>query len=291
MKLPVDDTIKSLLNDRLGQLENHFNSDVISFFGPIIDGTEGMFLRIIEELASDPKKHDSLFILLTTPGGSAISVERHVNIIRHHYNEVHFVVPDYAYSAGTIFCMSGDSIHMDYFGVLGPIDPQVQNKEGKLVAALGYLDKVKELVEKAKNNELTQAEFLILKEMDLAELRGYEQAKELTIDLLKKWLVKYKFKNWTQHQTDTTLVGQQVTLEQKEKRAEEIADILSNNNRWKSHSRPINIEALEKDLKLKIDNYSNNIQRRDLIRSYYFLLTDYIQKNNLRLFLHTRSFI
>lgn len=195
MKLPVDDTIKSLLNDRLGQLENHFNSDVISFFGPIIDGTEGMFLRIIEELASDPKKHDSLFILLTTPGGSAISVERHVNIIRHHYNEVHFVVPDYAYSAGTIFCMSGDSIHMDYFGVLGPIDPQVQNKEGKLVAALGYLDKVKELVEKAKNNELTQAEFLILKEMDLAELRGYEQAKELTIDLLKKWLVKYKFKN------------------------------------------------------------------------------------------------
>lgn len=59
-------------------------------------------------------------------------------------------MPDYAYSAGTIFCMSGDSIHMDYYSVLGPIDPQVQNKEGKLVTALGYLDKVKELVEKAK---------------------------------------------------------------------------------------------------------------------------------------------
>ena len=116
-----------------------------------------------------------------TGGGSAIAVERYVNILRKHYTEVNFIVPDYAYSAGTIFCMSGDYIYMDYFSVLGPIDPQIQNKEGKFVAALGYLDKINELIEKAKNNDLTQAEFLILKDFDLAELRGYEQAKELTI--------------------------------------------------------------------------------------------------------------
>ena len=88
-----------------------------------------------------------MYIILTTTGGSAIAVERYVNIIRYHYKEVHFIVPDYAYSAGTIFCMSGDSIFMDYFSVLGPIDPQVQNKEGKWVAALGYLDKVNEFQE------------------------------------------------------------------------------------------------------------------------------------------------
>lgn len=46
--------------------------------------------------------------------------------------------------------MSGDSIYMDYFSVLGPIDPQVQNKEGKWVAALGYLDKVNEYIEKQR---------------------------------------------------------------------------------------------------------------------------------------------
>lgn len=229
--------------------------------------------------------------MITTPGGSAIAVERHVNIIRHHYKEVHIIVPDYSYSAGTIFCMSGDSIHMDYYSVLGPIDPQVQNKEGKLVPALGYLDKVRELVEKAKNKELTQAEFLILKDLDLAELRAYEQAKELTIDLLKNWLVKYKFKNWVKHRTNPQHIGKPVTLEEKQKRAEEIADILSDNNRWKSHGRPINIEVLEKELRLEIDNYSNNTQRRDLIRAYHFLLTDYIQKNNLRMFVHTRCFI
>ena len=56
--------------------------------------------------------------------------------------------------------------------VLGPIDPQVMNKDGKFVAALGYLDKINELIKKARDNELTNAEFIILKDFDLAELRA-----------------------------------------------------------------------------------------------------------------------
>ncbi|WP_205749473.1 SDH family Clp fold serine proteinase [Aquirufa rosea] len=93
---------------------------------------------------------------------------------------VDFIIPNYAYSAGTIFCMSGDNIFMDYFSVLGPIDPQVQNKEGKWVAALGYLDKVHEAIEKSSRGVLTDAEYLMIKDLDLAELRSYEQAKDLT---------------------------------------------------------------------------------------------------------------
>ena len=53
--------------------------------------------------------------------------------------------------------MSGDEIWMDYFSVLGPIDPQVKNKEGKFVPALGYLDKVNSLIDKARNGSLTIA--------------------------------------------------------------------------------------------------------------------------------------
>jgi hypothetical protein len=34
--------------------------------------------------------------------------------------------------------------------------------------------------------QLSQAEFIILKEFDLAELRAYEQAKELTKEAMKK---------------------------------------------------------------------------------------------------------
>lgn len=209
-------------------------------------------------------------------------------MVRHHYEEVNFIIPDYAYSAGTIFCMSGDEIHMDYYSVLGPIDPQVQNKEGKLVAALGYLDKVNELIEKSQNGTLSNAEFIILKDFDLAELRQYEQAKELTIDLLKKWLVKYKFKNWTKHQTTLAILNTNVTQEQKLQRAEEIADALSFHNRWKSHGRPINIDILKDELKLKIEDYSNNNVRKELIRGYYELLTDYIVSKNQTIFVHTK---
>lgn len=289
MKPALDDKIHKLLNEKLTDLESHFDADILTYFGPF-EGGENFFLKVVEELASDDNKKSRINIVLTTGGGSANVVERFVNILRHHYAEVNFIVPDYAYSAGTIFCMSGDSIYMDYFSVLGPIDPQIQNRDGKLVAALGYLDKINELLSKAKDDTLTQAEFIILKDFDLAELRGYEQAKDLTIALLKKWLVKYKFKNWNTHRSNQSLLGQAVTEEEKIERARKIADNLSNNNEWKSHGRPININSL-KELGLEIDDYSNNEERRTLIRDYYELVADYVSTKGFRSFVHTRKFI
>lgn len=280
--------VQSLLRERLNALETHFDADVMNYWGPF-QGGENVFLKIIEELAEE-QKHKAIYIILTTPGGSANVVERLVNILRYHYEEVNFIVPDYAYSAGTIFCMSGDNILMDYFSVLGPIDPQVQNKEGKLVAALGYLDKINELLKKAQTNTLTKAEFVILKDFDLAELRSYEQAKDLTIDLLQKWLVRYKFKNWNQHRTNATKIGQPVTKEEKIQRAKKIADALSDNNKWKSHGRPIDINAL-RDLRLEIDDYSENPKRRKLIRDYYDLSVEYIQSKKFPIFVQTRKFL
>jgi hypothetical protein len=289
MKPSVDNIVSNLLNQKLIELETHFNADFLVYYGPF-EGGENHFLSVVEDLAKDANKKDKLYVILTTGGGSVIVVERFVNIIRKHYVEVNFIVPDYAYSAGTIFCMSGDSIYMDYFSVLGPIDPQVQNKDGKWVAALGYLDKINELITKAQNDELTQAEFIILKDFDLAELKEYEQAKNLTIALLEKWLVKYKFKNWDKHRTNPALVGQDVTEDEKIIRAKDIADKLSDNNLWKSHGRPINIETL-KELGLEIDDYSDNATMRELIRSYYELLSDFVIKRGYRNFVHTRKFI
>ena len=284
---PIDNVVKEKLKDKLIAISEQLDGDVFSYFGIIADGNENQILKLIEDI--DNKK-ERIFVILTTGGGSAIAVERYVNILRHHYQEVNFIVPDYAFSAGTIFCMSGDNIYMDYFSVLGPIDPQVQNKDGKWVAALGYLDKINELIDKAQKNTLTQAEFVILKDFDLAELKGYEQAKELTIDLLKKWLVKFKFKDWSNHQTNPHLLNQPVSVLEKEQRANEIADLLSNNNEWKSHGRPINIDTLENKLRLKIEDYSNE-PIRPLIREYYELLSNFVNTNNIHIFVQTKNFI
>ncbi len=280
----IDIALRTLLNDSLAELETSINSDILTYFGPIVDGNENDILNIVEDLAKSENKREQLAVILTTNGGSATAVERYVNIIRHHYKKVIFIVPDCAYSAGTIFCMSGDDIWMDYFSVLGPIDPQVPNKEGKYVPALGYLDKINELICKAQNNTLSNAEFLILKDFDLAELKGYEQARELTISLLKKWLVNYKFQNWNKHKS-----GRDVTLEEKEKRAEEIASKLGDNNAWKAHGRPIDINAL-KALKLKVTDYSN-MPEREHIRNYYKIIRDYIARYKFPMFIHTRKFL
>ena len=162
MNSPIEDSLKQLLNGKLSALETYLDADVLVYSGDLGPLPPNIFTKIIEELKNDPTKHNRLFVILTTRGGSAETVERYVNILRHHYVEINFIVPDYAYSAGTIFCMSGDSIYMDYSSVLGPIDPQVLNKDKKYVAALGYLDKVNEFIAKAAAGKLTNAELIWL---------------------------------------------------------------------------------------------------------------------------------
>ncbi len=278
---------RGTVTELLKKLEEKLNGDVFTYYGEIVNGAERQVKDLIEGLSNDPDKRDKIFVFLTTPGGSLTPVQRMVDIFRHFYSEVNFIVPDYAYSAGTILCMSGDNIYMNYFSTLGPIDPQVQNKDGNLVAALGYLDKINELLDKAKNNTLSQAEFLILKDFDLAELRSYEQAKELAVDMLKKWLTKYKFKDWIVHSDGKT----RVTEQEKEARAIEIAEKLSDNNRWKSHGRPIGIETLTTDLNLKIIDFEKDQELNNLIAEYYDVLTEYINGHKFRIFFQTRLFI
>ncbi len=183
---------------------------MIFYFGEIHPSVDKAFRDFIEELKKDKEfNRNRLSIVLNTPGGSAETVEKMVNVVRHHYSEVFFIVPDSAMSAGTIFCMSGDKIYMDYSSSLGPIDPQVFNGN-KWVPALGYLDKVEELIQKSRDKTLTEAEFLILQKVDLAELRSFEMAKNLTTSLLKEWLVK--FKNWNTHNS----TNKKVQLKEKE---------------------------------------------------------------------------
>jgi membrane-bound ClpP family serine protease len=284
-----DKTIKDILDSKLSKLENSLDADVIFFYGAIQDSLEKIFRDFIETLKKDEVKNERLAIIINTPGGSAETVENMVRVIRHHYKEVYFIVPDAAMSAGTIFCMSGDKIYMDYSSSLGPIDPQVFNGKN-FVPALGYLDKVEELIEKSRLGTLTQAEFLILQKMDLAELKFYEQARNLTISLLKDWLVKYKFKNWHIHQTNPQKKGQKVTKREKEQRAEEIAKLLGDNKRWHSHGRSIDMETLRNELRLEIEDFGSDKTLFENIRTYNDLICEYIRRYDMPLFLHSRNF-
>lgn len=278
--------LANIMRKNLEQLEAQLRADVLVLYSDLNIGLENIIKMLIEDLKSE-RNNDKIYIILTTSGGSLNPVERIVNIFRHFYQEVNFIIPDYAYSAGTILCMSGDNIYMNYHSVVGPIDPQVRNKDGKYIPALGYLDKIGELIQKSKEETLTDIEAGILLNFDLAELKTYEQEKELAINIVKDWLVKYKFKSWTAHSDGTS-----VTVQEKLARAEEIASLLSDNNIWKSHSRPINIDVLRNQLKLKIISYDEGDEiLKKLIDDYYDNMKEFISMNGFNQFIQTRSFL
>lgn len=278
----LDRSIFDLIDQRAVELEEALRSDVVFYNGRI----HPALFRTFRDFIEDVKKHsrrdeNAISVVLRTGGGSAETTERMVGVLRKHYNQVNFVVPDVAMSAGTIFCMSGDKIYMDYASSLGPIDPQVQLPDsGDLVPALGYIDKVAEIVKKPK---LSPADVVMLKSIDLAKLALFEQGRDLSTDLLKNWLVEFKFKDWNEHRTNNP--GTPVTDPEKKKRAEEIAKELSNHKRWRSHGRNLDIQKLQ-SLRIEIDDYSDNGDLRAAIRGYNDLLTGYIDRNRHDFFLH-----
>ncbi|MBI4621106.1 MAG: serine dehydrogenasease [Desulfobacterales bacterium] len=279
---PLDDYIKNQLNEHLKEIETILNADGITIISPILPGLDIMVRDVIEEIT--PKKN-TLVIMLDTPGGVVEVVERMVEAIRHFYSEVIFIISDRAMSAGTIFTLSGDRILMDYFSCLGPIDPQIE-KDGVLVPALSYLNQFDRLNEKAQKGTLTSAEYALLSKLDLGELYQFEQARELSIELLIKWLSNYKFKNWTQTETRQ----QPVTQQMKKDRAKQIATDLSDNKKWHSHGRGIDMKTLTGELNLKIEDYTTIPKLGPTVREYFELLRDYMDRGKMRTFVHTRRF-
>lgn len=215
----LDNTTMNVLNYYIDEIQNSIkveyglDVDLISYTGEISEFVVNGFQELIETI----KRNQILAIVLSTPGGSATAVEKMVQIVRYHYEEVYFIIPNFAMSAGTIFSMAGDKIFMDYASTLGPIDPQILNQENRWVPALGYIDKIEEFISKSNEGTLTEAEFVMLQKLDLGTIRSYEQARDLSISLLKEWLVKYKFKNWDKHRT--TNPGKKVTSTQKQRRS------------------------------------------------------------------------
>ena len=262
-------------------------ADVIAFVGSILSGIEEVFRDEVEAaVTSSVEKTGKIVVILETDGGYIEIAERIAKTLRHHYSRVEFVVPNFAMSAGTVLVMSGDAIHMDYFSILGPIDPQVGHADGRQVPALGYLAQYNKLIEKADQGTLNTAELTILIEkFDQAELDKYEKARKLSISLLQEWLVKYKFKDWNKTQEK----GRGVTNQLRKSRATAIAKKLSNPDHWHSHGRGISMEVLRRDLKLRIEDFGENNDLRDVIRVYCKLMRDYMIRLRHRGVLHRRG--
>ena len=175
---------------------------------------------------------------------------------------------------------------MDHLSCLGPIDPQIE-REGKLVPALSYLNQFERLNRKAQDGALTTAEYALLNKLDLGELYQFEQARELSIELLIKWLSQYKFKNWNKTETRQLDVTEAMKIE----RAGEIAALLNDPEKWHSHGRAIDMGTLRgEEVKLKIDSFEDDPELYEQIRDYFELLKDYMHREQLLSFIHTKEY-
>lgn len=275
--------IRDVLNQDLGSLEDILQADVLTIFGPIWPGLEKIVKESVERFRD---RQYRIAIVLDTVGGIVEVVEQMVRVIRYYYDEVHFIVPNRAMSAGTVFVMAGDQIFMNYFSCLGPIDPQIE-KDRKFVPAMSYLNQYQRFSEKAESGDLNTAELILLNNFDPGELYRFEQARLLSQDLLTEWLSKYKFREWDTHSS----TGIPVTDEEKKERAKEIAKVLGDYERWRSHGRAISRDILVSDpIGLKIESIEDNRRLSLTLNDYFGLLEYYMQKNQPELLVHTRSF-
>lgn len=284
-----DSIIRDLLRQKCEDLEDQLSSEVFMIRAPMAPPIDDEVRHEIENLANSDGARKQLAVILETNGGSIEVVERIADVFRHHFETVKFIIPNFAYSAGTVLSLSGDEILMDYYSVLGPIDPQIMNREGRWVPGLGYLEKYKALVEKSKDHSdpisPAEMEFLIRK-FDPAELFALEQAKRHSADLIEKWLCEYKFKDW--NQTETT--GKEVDNDTKSKRAKDIADTLGDATIWNSHGRGIPMRVLTSDkIKLKVTDFGEDANLNRAIRDYYNLFIDYCAKIGSEVAIHTKA--
>jgi len=111
------------------------------------------------------------------------------------------------------------------------------------------------------------------------------RARELSIALLKEWLVKYELNNWKVTRTRKLPFDKKM----KEKRAEEIAQELNNTERWHSHGYGLCMDVLRRDLNLLIDDFSADKNMASLVKDYDDLLSDYMAKRGAKGVIHIKG--
>ncbi|KAF5034415.1 Serine dehydrogenase proteinase [anaerobic digester metagenome] len=202
----------------------------------------------------------NLDFYIETLGGSGEAAEAIAEFVHEQFDKISFVISAEAKSAGTILVLSGDEIYMTRSGSLGPIDAQV--KIGRtVISAYDYMDWVKRKKKKAeKDKSLSPFDATMIAQISPGELEGVNNALKFAEEMVKEWIAKYKFKNWTETETN----HKKVTDDMRKKRAEEIAQDLIKHDKWKSHGRSLNINNLE-EIGLKIHLIDNDPELSEIV--------------------------
>ena len=203
-----------------------------------------------------------LDIVLHSPGGSPEGAEAVISYLRSRFDHIRVIVPNFAMSAATMVACAADEIVMGKHSFLGPIDPQITLDTGlgrRPVAAQAVLSQF-DIVQREcadPENRAVWEPMRIRYEPDL--LVVCEHAIGLSEELVSCWLKKWMFKRVT----DSA---------KRDKKAKAIAKWLSDRKRFKSHSRYISREEIEKQ-GMKIIRLEDDPKLQDLALSVFHATT------------------
>ena len=99
---------------------------VLCFYGDMDPVSVQMIRRIAPKLEESSK----LSVLLHSPGGNIEDAYRIVLTLREYAEDIEVLVPQWAKSAATFFCLAANTIYIGRYGELGPLDPQMLNLKG-----------------------------------------------------------------------------------------------------------------------------------------------------------------
>ena len=95
---------------------------------------------LMPQLSSHEGFSGKLSVLLESPGGLPDDVFRIALALREYAHDLEILVPQWAKSAATLFCLAADTIHIGMHGELGPLDPQKQNLRGSFRGTTAALE-------------------------------------------------------------------------------------------------------------------------------------------------------
>ena len=229
-----------------------------------------------------------LVVLLESDGGIIETVERIVDVMRENYEKVSVVIPNFAFSAGTVLALTGDEIYMNYFSVLGPIDVQVSDSFGNFASGYGILKEHEDLmktINEAETYSKVRAEITILTRKMQVPIFEIEQSILYGKNFVTDSLVKYKFKDWKV--TENRKIP--VTQKMKRDRALKIAEKFSDAEMWHSHGRGITMDRLESEgIKLLINDFGKNKDLESKIEKYRDFAVDFFKKQGYIDYIHSR---
>lgn len=234
------------------QHDPNVSPDVISIVDEDLQGV----MEVIHGLQG-PK----LDLILHSPGGSLEAAEALVLYLRSKFSNIRVIVPQLAMSAATMIACAADRIVLGKHSFLGPTDPQiiVNTQVGqRMVPAQAILEQFDLAKRECQDPAKLGAWLPMLGQYGPDLLVVCQNASHMSRELVEGWLKAYMFRELPEGERNN--------------RAAEIAEWLSNHANFRSHARHIPRSECE-NKGLLVDHLESDQQFQELVLSVFHATT------------------